>query len=208
MIRGKLIYLRLFEPSDYELTYQWHSDAELQEMTCGPIRVVSKEIEKAWVLSKATNNRNDIYLAICAVDTDEMIGYASLNNINQHFQSCSFGGIVIGNKNYRTGEECFEACILMLQYAFEELNINRITGACLFNHTFTRSLLSSLYFKEEGYSRQAVYKKGKFIDRREFGLLRSDFLPHLLNGELAIPDVAVRFIQEMKRIKKEEKQLK
>ena len=62
MIIGKYIYLRLFEPSDYELTYLWHSDPYIQKMICAPRRVISKEIEKNWVLSKSTNNIKDIYL--------------------------------------------------------------------------------------------------------------------------------------------------
>ena len=81
-MKGKDFYLRLFEPEDYEKTYKWHTDWDVQQMTAGTIRFVSKEIERKWVYEKATNNSKDIYLAICLNDTDEMVGYISLNDID------------------------------------------------------------------------------------------------------------------------------
>ena len=91
MIIGKYIYLRLFEPSDYELTYLWHSDPYIQKMICAPRRVISKEIEKNWVLSKSTNNIKDIYLAICLKENDQMIGWYSINNIDFQNRKCHLG---------------------------------------------------------------------------------------------------------------------
>ena len=70
MLKGEKVYLRLFEPEDYEKTYQWHTDFDLMKSTCGPMRLVSKEIERKWVLSKSENNLHDIYLAICVKETD------------------------------------------------------------------------------------------------------------------------------------------
>ena len=53
MLKGDVVYLRLFEPEDYEKTYEWHNDFNLMKSTCGQNRIVSKEIERKWVLSKS-----------------------------------------------------------------------------------------------------------------------------------------------------------
>ena len=37
MIKGETIYLRMLDATDWEKTYIWHNDNELQRMTCGPI---------------------------------------------------------------------------------------------------------------------------------------------------------------------------
>ena len=67
MIQGETIYLRMLDADDWAKTYLWHNDVEIQKMTCGPIIIPSKEIEKQWALSKATHNRNEIYFAICSL---------------------------------------------------------------------------------------------------------------------------------------------
>ena len=97
-MKGKFVYLRLFEPEDYAKTYIWHNDLDIQKSTCGPIRLVSKEIERNWVLSKATHNQTDIYMAICLIENDEMIGWYSINGIDFLNRKCHCSGVVIGDK--------------------------------------------------------------------------------------------------------------
>ena len=60
MIKGKLVYLRLFEPEDFEKTFQWHNDYDLMSTTSGVFRFVSKAIESKWVQSKTENNQKEI----------------------------------------------------------------------------------------------------------------------------------------------------
>lgn len=123
MLKGETIYLRMLEPEDWELTYKWHNDTEIQRLTCGPIRIVSKEIEKAWVNSKATNNRNDLYLAICLNSDDSMIGYISIGEIDHFNQSCSWSGVVIGNKQYRDGFVFAELLIIGMVLDVYSINL-------------------------------------------------------------------------------------
>ena len=105
MFKGETIYLRLMEPEDYETTYKWRNDYNMQKMTCGPLRFISKEMEKNWAQRRSLDNTNDIYLAVCSLESDKMIGYTSINDINYVNRSCSIGGIVIGDKDYRDGNE-------------------------------------------------------------------------------------------------------
>ena len=204
MLKGETIYLRLFEPEDYQKTYLWHSDFDIQKSTCGPIRFVSCEIEKSWVLSKSTHNQTDLYLAICTIENDEMIGWYSITNIDYLNRKCHCSGVVIGDKRYRDGTAYQEAGSLAFQYIINELNMNRVTGSCLREHVLSRAEMEASYWKLEGIERQAIYKNGKYHDICHYAILRDEYFDHLNKGEYA--NKVLRLAQIAKRIRKELKE--
>lgn len=195
-MKGKSFYLRLFEPEDYENTYKWHNDWDIQQMTSGTIRFVSKEIERKWVYEKATNNSKDIYLAICLNETDEMIGYISLNNIDMLNRTVHGGGIVI-DKQYQNGEIWYEAGALVRQYAFDILNVNRYTASCLAEHKASRMIVEACGYQLEGIRRQAVYKNGQYHDVCCYSILREEYYALLQDGEYTFS----KFLKRMRALK-------
>ena len=172
MLVGDVVYLRLFEPEDFEKTYLWHNDVELQKWTCGPVKIVSKEIEKNWVLSKTNSNSKELYLAICVRETDEMIGWYSISDIDYLNRKCHCSGVVIGDKRYRDGEAFKEAGSLAFKYIINELNMNRVSGSCLKEHVLSRAEMEASYWTLEGVERQAVYKNGGYHDVCHYAILR------------------------------------
>lgn len=183
MLKGSVIYLRLFEPADFEKTYEWHNDFDLMKSTCGPLRFVSREVEREWVLSKSTHNQNDIYLAICSIENDEMIGWYSISNIDFRNRKCHCSGVVIGDKRYRDGMAYEEAGELAFMYAINELNMNRITGACLYEQILSRAEMEASFWKLEGIERQAIFKNGRYHDICHYAILREEFFEHLHSGD-------------------------
>jgi RimJ/RimL family protein N-acetyltransferase len=202
MLKGKVVYLRMIEPKDAELTYKWHNDYEMQKMTCGPIRFVSMEIEKNWVVSKTSSNARDIYLSICLNETDEMIGLISINDIDLLNQKCVCGGIVIGNKEYRDGVAYREALKIMRTYVFEQLNMNKLTGSCLEEHILSRADMESAGYKLEGVLRNDVYKNGRFHNVLRYSLLREEYeaMKNLYDDD---DKYVLHFAKTIRKIKKE-----
>lgn len=201
MLKGDTIYLRMLNAEDWEKTYLWHNDNALQKLTCGPVFEVSKEIEKKWVLEKASHNREEIYFAIYSLENDEMIGFSCLTNINLLYRSCYFGGIVIGNNEYRNGTEYLQICLLMLDYAFCQLNINRLTVSCLKEHILARSQIPALYFIQEGIGREAVVKNGRKYDEYYYALLADEYMRHKKANDYDTEKLIIRMIQISKDIK-------
>lgn len=201
MLKGNTVYLRMLESDDWELTYNWHNDGELQRMTCGPIRVVSKDIEKAWVNNVVSNTNRDLYLAMCDKASNKMIGYLSLNNINHLFQSCHWGGIVIGDKELSNGFQYIEASLLVLDYAFNQLNMHRVTASCLMEHKTSRSQIYALFFEQEGIQRDAVYKNGRYYDVCSYALLQDIYRMHMLSNDYEILAVIKRLVNFSKQIR-------
>jgi len=190
------VYLRAFEPDDYLLINKWRNDMEMQKLTCGPIRFVSTEMEKAWVHGKMMNNQTDIYLAICVNnDAGKMIGYTSLNHIDYINRSICGGGIVIGDNDYRDGQALVEVHYMVLDYAFGELNMHRFYAKCLDTHVLSISYMEAFYYEREGVARDSIYKCGSFHNTILWSMLRDEFFKHKKNGDFSVSVLLKRMIQ-------------
>ena len=183
MYRGKYVYLRLLEPEDYVNTYRWRNDLAMQSSIGGPVRFISKEMERNWAQKVSLDNTNNLYLAICLIENDKMIGWYSINDIDYRNRKCFCGGVVIGEKEYQDGMAYKEAGSLAFRYIIDELNMNRITGACLKEHVLSRAMMEASYWELEGVARESVFKNGEYHDICHYAILRSDYFLHLKNGD-------------------------
>ena len=171
-----VVRLRGIEPEDYVLINQWRNDKELQAFTGGTTFDVSLEAERKWVASKAIVNSTEKYWSIYLRSSDKMIGYISLNNIDYIHRKADWGGIVIGEKGSGKNGAPFDAAYQMLDFAFSQLNLNRVTGYWLSEHAASILLGSFLGFVKEGKIRDNIYKNGKYHDQIIMGLLKREFL--------------------------------
>lgn len=197
------IFLRPFKENDHILINKWRNDPEIQKMTGGPIRYVSLEIEREWVLSRMKDNIHNIYWAICLNnESEKMVGYISLNDID-HLNKCAdAGGTVIGDKDARDGYIIFEAMYLLLDYAFHQLNLNRITASCLPDHYMAPHSLYSFGFKKEGTAVSAIYKNGSYHNVDHYALLRNTYDNLFISGQYQINELVRRCIKHIKEGKK------
>lgn len=212
MYKGKYVYLRLLEPEDYVNTYRWRSDMEMQSSIGGPVRFISKEMERNWAQKVSLDNTHNLYLAVCLIENDQMIGWFSINDIDYRNRKCFCGGVVIGEKEYRDGIAYTEAGDLAFQYALKELNMNRFTGECLKEQVMSRAVMEASYWKLEGIEREAIFKNGEYHDICHYAILRSEYFEHLNNGDYGdenffrnVSKAAKRIKAELKAEKKQEK---
>lgn len=203
MYKGKIVYLRLLEPGDYEHTYKWRNDNMYQTYICAPFNFNSKELEKNWASHYSTHDRTDMYLAICLVENDEMIGWYSINNIDHRNRKCHCGGIVIGDKRYRDGLAYQEAGNLAFDFMIYELNMNRVTGSCLFEHIMSRAQMEAKYWQLEGIERQSLYKNGTYHDVCHYAILKDEYLKHLQNGDYDETQIIRRVAKRIKELRTE-----
>ena len=203
MFRGKYVYLRLMEPEDYVNTFRWRNDYDMQLNIGGPVRFISKEMERNWAQKVSLDNTNNLYLAICLVENDQMIGWYSINDIDYRNRKCYCGGVVIGEKEYRDGIAFKEAGDLAFRYIIYELNMNRVTGICLKENVMSRAVMEASYWKLEGIEREAIYKNGSYHDKCHYAILRADFFEHKKNGDYEERAIIRRIGNAIKRIKAE-----
>jgi RimJ/RimL family protein N-acetyltransferase len=171
------VSLRAFEPGDYKLINQWRNDDEITDLLGGNKIYVSAERERKWVEEKIMGSPTEQFLAICLSDEPfEMVGYLSIIHIEWRNRQAEWGGIIIGRKDFRSKGIGTQAAELMLQFAFSELNLNRLYGHWLVENTPSLKMATKLSFQHEGVLRQAVFKHGAYHDVAVLAILQSDYL--------------------------------
>jgi [ribosomal protein S5]-alanine N-acetyltransferase len=169
------IYLRAFEPDDYRNINRWRRNEEVYRLTGGNRHFVSSERDRQWVLEKLLDNKAEIYLAICLAENDAMIGYVSLSDIDYQNGRAEWSGIVIGEEQYRGHGYATQAIYLLLEYAFDELGLHRISGSWLAENTVSMFVGRMMGFRQEGVLRDYVFKLGKRHDMVIMSMLKPEF---------------------------------
>lgn len=170
------IYLRALEPEDYTITIKWRNDEEITKALSGNRFFVSQAREKQWVLTKSTDESEGIYLAICLKESDLCIGFLSLVNIDLRNRKADIGGWIIGDKELWNQGYSKEAVRLLIDYAFNEYPINKLTSSCLEEHEISRKTHISLGFSFDGVLRNDVYKDGEFKSILLFSILKEEYV--------------------------------
>lgn len=163
MLIGKQINLRELKLSDWEKTLQWRNDPQIKAMAMMHPYPVTEFLEREWYddLLKIKSNKV-IYFAI--VDKDDIpVGYIFLNNINLLHKTC-YLGIVIGNTEQRGKGYGTEALKLISKYAFETLNLNKITVEVVSENIQALNVYEKCGFVNEGTMKQQFFVNGIFSD--------------------------------------------
>lgn len=171
---GGWVYLRAMEPSDLMFLNQLHNDDEINQNTGGNKYFVSSEYDRKWLDDKMLNTQKQIYLMICLKEDNKSIGYLSLTNIDHLNKKATLNGYTI-SAQYQGHGYATEAMKLMVQYAFDELNMNRIEIAFLDRNEISFHIGKKCGYTQEGLLRNYIYKRGCYHDVRLCSILRSDY---------------------------------
>lgn len=195
----KTVYFRTFEDEDAALIYQWMNDDQLKEMSIGLNRRICKEESIEWVSSRKRHNPYQVWFAICALNTNKMIGYMCLTDIHYINSSANFSGIIIGDSNYRDGQAYLESYLFMLEYVFERLNLNRMYGSALADHNVSVTMAEVMFQKTEAVLRQAIFKNGKYHDELICAILKEEYFKHKEDGDFEMSAILKRLLQVTKK---------
>jgi len=110
---------------------------------------------------------------ICVKDGQHLIGACGLHRVRLADRSAVFG-ILVGDREYQNRGFGTEATRLMLRFAFEELNLNRVGLSVLAANRRGIQVYEKVGFVREGCARQAYYRNGRYQDELFYGLLRSE----------------------------------
>lgn len=197
----KTVYFRAFEEEDAKLIHQWKNDDELNTLTIGLNKKTCQEEDLEWVKSHMMHHPYSAYWAICAKDTDRLIGWACLTNIHYINSSAETGAIVIGDPEYNDGFAWVETILFLFEYAFERLGLNRVYGESLLGHRISNFVEGLMFMTREGVFRQAAFKNGRFYDVSYAAILKDEYFAHKEAGDYEIPAV----IRRLKKLRKESK---
>lgn len=105
---------------------------------------------------------------ILTADDRQLLGAITLSNVRRGVAQMGTLGYWIGAPYARQGY-MREAIRLILDFAFEHLQLHRVEAACLPHNAASIALLRGAGFVEEGYARAYLKINGRWQDHRLFG---------------------------------------
>ena len=170
---GERIYLSPLNIDDTEKYVEWLNDFNVTDGTGRSGSIISLESEKESLL-KMLNDKNSGNFAIVNLENDNVIGNCSIHHIDVQDRTATVG-IFIGDEQNRSKGYGTEALKLLIDYAFNYLNMNNIMlGVKSFNERAI-NCYKKVGFKEFGRRRQSYYLNGKYYDDVFMDILKEEF---------------------------------
>lgn len=117
----------------------------------------------------------DLLCRIIVKASGAHVGNISLHSVHPVHRSAELG-ILIGVPDARGKGYGREACRLLIAYAFDHLNLHKITAGTVDQNTGMKRVFLGLGFTIEGTLAQQFYLAGAYHDIVRFGLLRAAFM--------------------------------
>lgn len=174
ILEGQKVRLTALAQDDLPTVARWYEDSSFLRMLDARAAQPRTENELQGWLSSAHKARDGFLLAIRRRHDGQLIGYLEIDGILWN-QQTGFIGIGIGEQSdwgHGYGREAME---LALGFAFDELNLHRISLNVFSYNTRAIALYESLGFKQEGVQREALFRGGQRHDLIWYGLLRREW---------------------------------
>lgn len=128
---------------------------------------------------------SDIAFAIIwdkQADPDTHIGNIALQKINWINRSAEIS-ILIGNKDFWGKGIGTKAYSLLIDYAFQTLNLNRLVSSQTIRNKGMIKVCEKAGMTKEGIMRKALYKNGEYLDCVMFSMVRGTPTAHKIEYE-------------------------
>jgi len=181
MFDGEQIYLRPLEREDLPLRVKWINDPEIRR-TLPFDYPVSLAKTEAW-FAKALMDPTKRNFSIVERASGRVIGMAGLIEIEHKHQRAEFY-VTIGEKEFWGRGIADEVIAILLHYGFTELNLHKVHLKTLSNNDRARRVYERNGFVQEGLLRAHFFHSGRFLDRYQYGILKSEWLK--IKGKLRI----------------------
>lgn len=172
MFYGEKTRLRRVEREDIPTFVRWFNDPEVREFLATN-RPISTAEEEKWFERQLEDTGSELF----AIETADgcHIGSIGLHNINWRDRHAELG-IVIGEKEYWGRGYGSDAVRTMLRFAFESLNLHRVSLRVFEDNARGLRAYEKCGFQHEGRMREAVFRKGRYYDELRMGILRREFV--------------------------------
>jgi len=184
LFRGELVRLTAEDPESRAKTVvNWQRDSEYHRfLDTEPARMTSEKRLKEWLEKRNEDGfkPDGHFFSVRTLAEDKLIGFFGLwlDLINNE----AWIGIGIGERYFWGKGYGTDMMKLALQYAFTELNVNRVSlGLMDYNPRALRAY-EKAGFRLEGRTRGDVQRAGKHHDSLWMGILRAEWSA-MQNGE-------------------------
>jgi len=176
-IIGNNIYLRELEESDASQKYcDWLNNPIVNKYL--ETRESSiKELKK--YIKEKNEEVNCKFFGIFDIENDNHIGNIKLEPIDFN-KKFAILGILIGDKNYWSKGIGYESARLLLDYAFNELNLDSLELGVISEQLSAINLYEKIGFKKINLEKNSINHNGKLYDKLIMQIKKSDFISPII----------------------------
>lgn len=172
--KSKRVVLRPLLESDYVILMKWINDPEVQQYLGSYLPMMEAD-EKEWI--KSLHGRKATNIVVMIVVDGKPIGTMGIHSIDYRHGTATTGAM-IGEKEYWGKGYGSEAKMLLLEYAFNVLNLRKIySDVIAFNKRSVRYSLRCGY-KIEARLKKHLFSRGKYRDQVTLSVFKKDWKPY------------------------------
>jgi RimJ/RimL family protein N-acetyltransferase len=160
--------------ADVEIITGWYEDVEFMRLFDARPAVPKTQAEVGEWLEEVRKARNHVAFGVRLIQGDVLIGVLEFDGIIWPHR-VSGVGLSIGDRAYWGQGYGSEAARLGIGFAFDEMNMHRLTATVFSYNVRSISLLKRLGFRQEGAYREFLERDGRRYDMLLFGLLRHEW---------------------------------
>jgi RimJ/RimL family protein N-acetyltransferase len=174
LLHGEKVRLTALTPDDLPTIARWQQDGQfLRLFDALPAYPKSEAALSEWLAT--SQKATDAFLfAVHSRGEDNLLGYIELDEILWAHGVCGMS-YCIGDPANRGQGYGYEATRLALAFAFDELNLHRVTLTAFDYNQASIALAEKLGFRREGVFREFLRRDGQRHDMILFGLLRHEW---------------------------------
>ncbi len=171
-LQGNTIYLRALEPEDLAFIYHIENDESIWEVSN-----TQTPYSKFLIRQYLENAHQDIYeakqlrLAICKKETTEAIGLIDLFDFDPKNHRAGVG-IIIQNEVDRNSGFGKEALGLVIEYAFQQLQLHQLFANIGQENTASLALFTTFGFEKIGVKKDWNFTNNHYQDEVLFQLIK------------------------------------
>ena len=174
LFHGDKVRLTAFTDQDYPIIAQWHQNAEFLRLFDGRPAYPRTAQQTQDHIETMQQSPTDFVFAIRPLKDDACVGYLELDGINWTHRITGMG-LAIGDRSNRGKGYGIDAARLALRYAFNELNLYRVTVTVFSYNTTSLNLCDKLGFTREGAFREFLQRDGQRFDMILLGILHHEW---------------------------------
>lgn len=170
-LKGTTIYLRALEPEDLEFIYKIENNESIWEVSN-----TQTPYSRFLIRQYLENAHQDIYeakqlrLAICLTDTFEAVGLIDLFDFDPKNNRAGVG-IVISRESNRNSGIGSEALQLVINYAFNQLQLHQLYANIGLNNEISISLFTKFGFQKIGVKKDWIKISNQYEDEILYQLI-------------------------------------
>lgn len=174
LFESSRIRLRKMTQEDTELYHAWRNDMEVMRSTNPSMDVYSLEETQGFVDQVILGSQSSRSYILVDKANEAPIGIVSLILIDYKNRNAECI-IDIGEKEYWGKGYGTEGLKLLLDYAFYELNLHRVSLKVFSFNDRAIHLYKKLGFQQEGLIRECLFREGKWHHVIQMGILQEEY---------------------------------